>query len=35
MSEGKSVIVKLDGVERHFGTVRALDGVDVAVESGS
>ncbi|WP_029075063.1 sugar ABC transporter ATP-binding protein [Kaistia adipata] len=34
MSEGSPVIVKLDGVERHFGAVRALDGVDFAVGAG-
>ena len=34
MSEGSPVIVKLDGVERHFGAVRALDGVDFAVGGG-
>jgi ribose transport system ATP-binding protein len=34
MSEGNPVIVKLDGVERHFGAVRALDGVDFAVGGG-
>ena len=34
MSEGNPVIVKLDGVERHFGAVRALDGVDFAVGAG-
>jgi ribose transport system ATP-binding protein len=28
------IIVKLDGVEKHFGAVRALDGVDLDVESG-
>src|SRR3984893_12773421 len=28
------IIVKLDGVEKHFGAVRALDGVDLTVESG-
>jgi ribose transport system ATP-binding protein len=27
-------IVKLDGVEKHFGAVRALDGVDFSVEAG-
>src|SRR5690606_37315863 len=35
MSEGSSVIVELDGVERHFGAVRALDGVDFTVDCGS
>jgi ribose transport system ATP-binding protein len=34
MSEGSLVIVKLDGVERHFGAVRALDGVDLVVGAG-
>ncbi|WP_018183201.1 sugar ABC transporter ATP-binding protein [Kaistia granuli] len=34
MSEGSPVIVKLDGVERHFGAVRALDGVDLVVGAG-
>lgn len=28
------IIVKLDGVEKHFGAVRALDGVDFSVERG-
>ena len=27
-------IVELDGVEKHFGAVRALDGVDLRVERG-
>ena len=27
-------IVRLDGVEKHFGAVRALDGVDFSVEAG-
>ena len=27
-------IVKLDGVEKHFGAVRALDGVDFSVDAG-
>lgn len=35
MPEGSPVIVKLDGVERHFGAVRALDGVDLTVDAGS
>jgi len=35
MSEGSSTIVRLDGVERHFGAVRALDGVDLTVDAGS
>ena len=31
---GADIIVKLDGVEKHFGAVRALDGVDFAVATG-
>jgi ribose transport system ATP-binding protein len=31
---GADIIVKLDGVEKHFGAVRALDGVDFAVAAG-
>ena len=31
---GDTIIVKLDGVEKHFGAVRALDGVDFAVAAG-
>src|SRR5882724_2321009 len=31
---GANIIVKLDGVEKHFGAVRALDGVDFAVHAG-
>ena len=34
MSAPRSNIVKLDGVEKHFGAVRALDGVDFAVDAG-
>src|ERR1700724_39642 len=34
MSVASPIIVKLDGVEKHFGAVRALDGVDLSVESG-
>ena len=34
MSEASANIVKLDGVEKHFGAVRALDGVDFAVDAG-
>src|SRR3954470_5115929 len=34
MSESRSNIVKLDGVEKHFGAVRALDGVDFRVDAG-
>ena len=31
---GGDIIVRLDGVEKHFGAVRALDGVDFAVAAG-
>ncbi|HVM83804.1 MAG TPA: ATP-binding cassette domain-containing protein, partial [Candidatus Binatia bacterium] len=34
MSESKSSIIELDGVERHFGAVRALDGIDFAIRAG-
>src|SRR5262245_1989427 len=34
MSEQAAAIVDLDGVEKHFGAVRALDGVDFAVRAG-
>jgi ribose transport system ATP-binding protein len=34
MSEARANIVKLDGVEKHFGAVRALDGVDLIVDRG-
>jgi len=34
MSAPRSNIVKLDGVEKHFGAVRALDGVDFVVDAG-
>ncbi len=34
MSGSRSNIVKLDGVEKHFGAVRALDGVDLSVDAG-
>ena len=34
MTAASPIIVKLDGVEKHFGAVRALDGVDFSVESG-
>ena len=34
MSDARSNIVKLDGVEKHFGAVRALDGVDFRVDAG-
>jgi ribose transport system ATP-binding protein len=33
MPEADADIVKLDGVERHFGAVRALDGVDFAIRA--
>jgi len=34
MSDARPNIVKLDGVEKHFGAVRALDGVDFSVDAG-
>src|SRR5688500_9016026 len=34
MSDTHANIVKLDGVEKHFGAVRALDGVDFSVGAG-
>ena len=34
MSDTRTKTVELDGVEKHFGAVRALDGVDFAVERG-
>jgi ribose transport system ATP-binding protein len=34
MTEARSKIVELGGVEKHFGAVRALDGVDFAVATG-
>ncbi|WP_421726655.1 sugar ABC transporter ATP-binding protein [Bauldia sp.] len=34
MSDGEETIVKLDGVEKHFGAVRALDGVELSVAAG-
>jgi ribose transport system ATP-binding protein len=34
MSEASANIVRLDGVEKHFGAVRALDGVDFVVGLG-
>lgn len=34
MTEARAEIVKLDGVEKHFGAVRALDGVDFRVAAG-
>ena len=34
MSDTRLNIVKLDGVEKHFGAVRALDGVDFSVDAG-
>ncbi len=34
MIEADASIVRLDGVEKHFGAVRALDGVDFAVAAG-
>lgn len=34
MPETQATIIRLDGVEKHFGAVRALDGVDFAVAPG-
>jgi len=34
MAAGEGNIIELDGVERHFGAVRALAGVDFAVRAG-
>src|SRR5260221_3974510 len=34
MAVGQTNIVQLDGVEKHFGAVRALDGVAFAVDAG-
>jgi ribose transport system ATP-binding protein len=34
MAEDSRPVVKLDGAEKHFGAVRALDGVDFAVRCG-
>ena len=34
MTDNIGQIIKLDGVERHFGAVRALDGVDFSVNPG-
>jgi ribose transport system ATP-binding protein len=34
MSEANADIAKLDGVEKHFGAVRALDGIDFTVGRG-
>lgn len=34
MSDKHHSIVRLDGVEKHFGAVRALDGVDLTVDPG-
>jgi len=34
MAEERQDIIELDGVERHFGAVRALDGIDFAVRPG-
>src|SRR5437867_7508829 len=31
---GAKIIARLGGVEKHFGAVRALDGVDLAVSAG-
>jgi len=32
--EARATVVKLGGVEKHFGAVRALDGVDFRVDAG-
>src|SRR3954449_6411097 len=34
MAEANASIVDLDGVEKHFGAVHALDGVDFDVKAG-
>jgi ribose transport system ATP-binding protein len=34
MAEARATFVKLDGVEKHFGAVRALDGVDLDILAG-
>src|SRR3954449_4663652 len=34
MAVASPVVVKLEGVEKHFGAVRALGGVDLSVEEG-
>ncbi len=34
MAEARADIVELDGVEKHFGAVHALDGVNLTVETG-
>src|SRR4051812_24246194 len=34
MADGGAPIVTLSGVEKHFGAVRALDGVDLSVAPG-
>jgi len=34
MAEAHATLVKLDGVEKHFGAVRALDGVDLEIRTG-
>jgi ribose transport system ATP-binding protein len=34
MAEPRPTLVKLDGVEKHFGAVRALDGVDLDILAG-
>src|SRR5262249_36380692 len=34
MAETDGAIVQLDGAEKHFGAIRALDGVDFAVQRG-
>ena len=34
MASGERPIARLDGVEKHFGAVQALAGVDFAVRAG-
>ena len=34
MTDAAPLIVELDGIEKHFGAVRALGGVDLAVARG-
>ncbi len=34
LQEGAAIVVKLDGAEKHFGAVRALENVDFSVKAG-
>ena len=34
MVDARTTLVKLEGVEKHFGAVRALDGVDLKIFAG-